>query len=355
MASPASIRAAPRIRVALVQLRPKLGQVQANITRAKELCRRITPYSVDLVCFPELAFSGYAFSNADAIEPYLELPRTGPTSVFCAELAKNLGCCVIAGYPERLDASEIAVKTAPDASSSPATPVSVPRGANSAALFGPDGNWLGGSRKTNLFMTDTTWAKAGNGFATFTIPLRGGADKARVSVGICMDLNAAPPYDWTIADGPYELADYTLSENADVLVLLNAWLDSKEYIEHPYDLSTISFWSKRLRPLWADSHTDTVRDASRSDTLAQPTSNGSSDRGRETLVVVCNRGGAENDTQYAGSSAVFQMRRGAGESGALRAALRRADEKVLVWPETSRRDEDEEDSDGGSSTGGGSG
>lgn len=35
-------------------------------------------------------------------------------------------------------------------------------GANSAALFSPDGTYVGGYRKTNLFMTDKTWAKPGN-------------------------------------------------------------------------------------------------------------------------------------------------------------------------------------------------
>lgn len=35
-------------------------------------------------------------------------------------------------------------------------------GANSAALFSPDGAYVGGYRKTNLFMTDKTWAKPGD-------------------------------------------------------------------------------------------------------------------------------------------------------------------------------------------------
>ena len=40
-------------------------------------------------------------------------------------------------------------------------------GANSAVLYGPDGQWVGGYRKTNLFKTDLTWAKAGE---MLTIP-----------------------------------------------------------------------------------------------------------------------------------------------------------------------------------------
>jgi len=34
-------------------------------------------------------------------------------------------------------------------------------GANSAMLYGPKGEWIGGYRKTNLFKTDKTWAAAG--------------------------------------------------------------------------------------------------------------------------------------------------------------------------------------------------
>lgn len=34
-------------------------------------------------------------------------------------------------------------------------------GANSAVFYGPGGEWLGDYRKTNLFETDMTWAKAG--------------------------------------------------------------------------------------------------------------------------------------------------------------------------------------------------
>jgi predicted amidohydrolase len=34
-------------------------------------------------------------------------------------------------------------------------------GANSAALCGPDGAWVGGYRKSHLFDMDIPWAKAG--------------------------------------------------------------------------------------------------------------------------------------------------------------------------------------------------
>lgn len=103
-----------------------------------------------------MAFSGYVFKNATAITPYLEHPRTGATSQFCSDLAKKLKCYVVAGFPEKLSATE-------DRKIDQV-------GANSAAFYGPDGEWVGGYRKTNLYETDLTWAKPGVG-CSFRITL----------------------------------------------------------------------------------------------------------------------------------------------------------------------------------------
>ena len=110
---------------------------------------RIQPNSLDLLCFPEMAFTGYVFENASAIAPYLERPRTGPTSIFCSNLAKKLKCYVVAGFPEKLSPTEDRMINQV--------------GANSAVLYGPDGEWVGGYRKSHLYETDLTWAKPGVG------------------------------------------------------------------------------------------------------------------------------------------------------------------------------------------------
>lgn len=102
------------------------------------------------ICF--VPSTGYVFPNAAAISPYLEEPQTGPTSRFCENLARRLRCYVTAGYPEVLESKERGRNE--DGSEMV--------GANSAALFSPDGAYLGGYRKTNLFMTDKTWAKPGD-------------------------------------------------------------------------------------------------------------------------------------------------------------------------------------------------
>ncbi|KAF7314683.1 hypothetical protein MKEN_00942200 [Mycena kentingensis (nom. inval.)] len=346
-------RAGQRLRVALVQFHPKLGQIQANMARAKELCRQIPPHSVDLVCLPEMAFSGYGFPNAEAIRPYLEIPKIGPTSLFCAEVARNLGCCVIAGYPEQLSLDEVAGMDARLQDNPPESHVSAPQpiGANSAALFGPAGEWLGGYRKTNLFPVDKTWAKQGTGFATFTIPLRSRVPHqittARISVGICNDLNPAPTHNRHAAKIPYEIASYALEQKADALILLNAWLESGKYPEEKQDLETIGFWSERLRPLWdVEDPTSSKFAQAQMNALAagaappppqmqmqmQIPAAGASPQAKEMLVAICNRGGSENETRYAGSSVVFRMRPSAGQEGNLRAVLGREEEGLLIYP-----------------------
>ena len=56
-----------------------------------------------------------------------------------------------AGYPETVESEDTVTNE------DGATMV----GANSAVLYAPDGTYIGGYRKTNMFITDKTWAKPG--------------------------------------------------------------------------------------------------------------------------------------------------------------------------------------------------
>ena len=102
-----------------------------------------------------------------------------------------------------------------------------------------------------------------------------------------MDLNPQIP-DWSRAHGPYEIADHCISTKSNILILLNAWLDSQEEPDEAHDWSTLNYWASRTRPLWSngndlDSSSSEEQDTSTSD----PPSN-------ETLVIICNRTGHEN-------------------------------------------------------------
>lgn len=299
------------MRVAVVQFAPKIGQVQENVQTARRLCEQLRPNSVDLVCLPEMIFTGYVFPNAAAIAPHLEHPRTGPTSRFCAELSARLHCYVVAGYPERLEPHE--QEEALDEHD--ITKV----GANSAVLYGPDGECIGDYRKTNLYETDMTWAKAGNGFMTFNLPPPLGT----VTLGICMDLNPQPPAEWTLEDGPYEIADHVVTHNSNLLVLLNAWLDSGWDETADKDEGTIRYWAARLRPLWAVAPNGIRRGKGAIGFDAHDTKG-------ETYVVVCNRCGQENGKTFAGTSSLYQMRRASGKPR-LKGSMKRHEEGVAIW------------------------
>lgn len=147
---------------------------------------------------------------------------------------------------------------------------------------------------------------AGSGFVTFHLP----PPLNTVSLGICMDLNVQPPAVWdSLSSGPYEIADYCISQRTNLLVLLNAWLDSGEEPEEETDWRTLNYWASRLRPLWAK----VAEEGDDAERGSNPLGEGPRDsRGRrlgeEVLVVVCNRCGTENgsfvhqsrhDNQYA--------------------------------------------------------
>ncbi|TFK23046.1 hydrolase [Coprinopsis marcescibilis] len=295
-----------KLRIAVVQLNPKLGKVQANIQRARELCSKLQPQALDLVCFPELAFTGYVFDSASDIEPYLEEPRLGPTSQFCSELAKRLHCYVLAGYPERLSRAE----HAPNDS---LRSFSHLNGANSAVMYGRDGEWVANYRKTNLYDTDITWAKPGTGFATLELPL----PLKKLSLGICMDLNPEREKAWSWETGPYELADHCVNTKTNLLVLLNSWLESPEGEEEDgHDWDTLRYWAARLQPLW-------VKDGISGRNLPPGSPN-------DTIVVLCNRSGHEKGKTFAGTSALFKMTKGSGRP-VLLDMMTKDEEGVKVW------------------------
>lgn len=90
--------------------------------------------------------TGYMFTSAQDIQPFLEQPRIGRTSLFCRELATRYQCWVVGGYPE----------LAGDDQGEQGKP-----GYNSAVLISPTGEVVGNYRKSFLYDTDKTWAREG--------------------------------------------------------------------------------------------------------------------------------------------------------------------------------------------------
>ena len=107
-----------------------------------------------------------------------------------------------------------------------------------------------------------------------------------------MDLNPQPPTLWTLATGPYEIADHCLATKSRLLILLNSWLDSENDPDAKQDWHTLNYWAARLRPLWQRNEAE----CSGEDEEEFADDDEDEGDGEETIVVVCNRTGQENGT-----------------------------------------------------------
>jgi predicted amidohydrolase len=97
---------ADQVTVAVCQLAPVVGEVDANRERLAAAVRRAAEAGADVVVAPELATSGYVFHNRAEIAEAAE-PADGPTSGLLGELARELGVTVVAGIPEQTSGEDI--------------------------------------------------------------------------------------------------------------------------------------------------------------------------------------------------------------------------------------------------------
>ncbi|CAE6439074.1 unnamed protein product [Rhizoctonia solani] len=197
------------LRVGLVQFDPKVEHVEYNIRRVEERVASLEPGTVDLLCLPEMAFTGYVFPTAESILPFVEDPDKSPSRNACAEIAQRLKCYVVAGYPAPTLTPQESKEQAGEDASDPARGTKKSEGVarNNAIVVDPNGQIIHEYTKTNMFESDLPWAQPGSGFTSFTTPLEA---LGTVSLAICMDLNPHPPNVWT----------------------------------------SVSYWIARLRPLW---------------------------------------------------------------------------------------------------------
>lgn len=219
---------AVKLRIAIVQLNPQIGQVTQNVKRATCLLNKLeesigrssTGKTPDLIIFPEFALTGYNFHSRDHILPYTSKTKDGPSYEMAKEVSKRFHCYTVIGYPERTDSSA-------DASLY-----------NSAAVVGPNGELIFNYRKSFLYYTDEEWGCQENprGFQSFPLHFKGkGRDMSntnaknavdvtiRTSIGICMDLS---PYKFEAPFHDYEFATYNIDNDNELIICPMAWLHS---------------------------------------------------------------------------------------------------------------------------------
>jgi len=140
-----------------------------------------------------------------------------------------------------------------------------------------------------------------------------------------MDLNPRSP--WSFDGGPYELAEHCLKTGSNLLILLNAWLDSGRDQEQEEDFSTMNYWATLLRPLWDRVGSTSTGSSNGEGSPSEPPREPGD---TETVVVICNRSGSENGSTFAGSSSLFRLRQSVGKPVLLENMSRRQ-EGVCVW------------------------
>ncbi|KAL2278089.1 hypothetical protein FJTKL_14915 [Diaporthe vaccinii] len=260
------------MRIGCLQFAPQVGDVDNNLNRADAVLSKANPDdldSLDLLVVPEMAFSGYNFTSLAHITPYLEYSGSGISSLWARTLALKHNCHVVCGYPEKVDVSD-------------KWPTS-PEYYNSAIIVSNEGETIGNYRKHFLYMIDETWALEGDGFGKDDIPGLG-----QTAMGICMDIN---PYKFEAPWHAFEFAFHVLEVRANLVILSMAWLtreDAATFTSMPNepDMETLAYWVQRMEPL--------IR----------------AETSEEIIVVFSNRCGMEDDTVYAGSSAVIGIKNG---------------------------------------------
>src|SRR5215210_7004701 len=88
------------IRVAAVQMEPKLGEVAANRHAILARLREAARGGARLVVFPECALTGYGFASRDEALEMAE-PIPGPSLHRLATACAELGTFAVAGLLER--------------------------------------------------------------------------------------------------------------------------------------------------------------------------------------------------------------------------------------------------------------
>lgn len=144
------------MRVGYVQMRPRFGEVGANLRRVREL---IGSERADLWVLPELFNTGYVFTSHDEVRALAEVVPAGDTTHELITMAGELGAHLVAGLAER-EGDQIY---------------------NAAVAVGPEG-MLALYRKVHLFSEEKRWFTPGD--TPFpVVPVAG----ARVGVMICFD------------------------------------------------------------------------------------------------------------------------------------------------------------------------
>jgi len=153
------------INVAVVNFRAVWGDKASNLARIKGFIAAAAKRGADVVCFPEMALTGYDNETNVPKSEKMQMREAevvpGPSTTEIGEIAKKYGIYVVFGMPER-DQDDPTVLY------------------NSAVACGPQGI-IGSYRKIHPALEEPCWCSKGKEPFSFETPW------GKIGVGICYD------------------------------------------------------------------------------------------------------------------------------------------------------------------------
>ncbi len=174
------------VRVAVVQFDPQVGTQNrpANLDTSLSLALEAVSNGANLIVLPELANTGYLFSNRQDAYLHAEPVPDGPSVRAWMDFARDHQVYLAAGLAEREGMQLF----------------------DTAVLLGPDG-LVGKYRKAHLWNKEKLWFSPGNlGFPVFETPI------GRIGLLICWDI-------WFP-----EVPRILTQQGADIICSLNNWV-----------------------------------------------------------------------------------------------------------------------------------
>ncbi|MHC1605286.1 MAG: nitrilase-related carbon-nitrogen hydrolase [Candidatus Methanofastidiosia archaeon] len=144
------------INVAYVQMEPVFLDREENLSTAAKLLESVK--KADITVLPELFNTGYNFREKPEMTKLAEDAKTGPTSLFLQEVAKEYDQYIAAGFAERIGDMYY----------------------NSQLLVGPEG-FIHSYQKIHLFFNEKKFFAPGNTFKVIDIGI------ARIGQMVCFD------------------------------------------------------------------------------------------------------------------------------------------------------------------------
>ncbi|WP_272516882.1 nitrilase-related carbon-nitrogen hydrolase [Providencia sp. PROV209] len=175
-----------RVKVALAQFNSELGNKTGNLQRMAQLCEQAASQGAKLICFPELATTGYRGDLLSTKLWDLSDFEGSETDCLFSQLASRLDITIVSGFAERGERlGEVY---------------------NAVGVWNPGcENISGVFRKVHAFGIEKQWFKSGDSFPVFETPI------GKIGVMVCYDM------------GFPEVARILTLQGAELLIAPSAW------------------------------------------------------------------------------------------------------------------------------------